>query len=103
MALAGALCLVIHAAAGVTSKSLRGHVAGLPGSPYRSSQMSYDLRRLRLHGLIKRTPGTNSYTLTPEGTRVAVFYTKLHARLLRSLLEAGQLPGHCATERSGQG
>src|SRR5260221_533834 len=100
MALAGALCLVVHAATGVTNKSLRGHVAGLLGSPYSSSQMSYDLRRLRLHGLIQRTPGTNSYTLTPEGIRVAVFYTKLHARLLRPLLEANQPPAPIELRRA---
>ena len=52
MALAGDLCLVVHAA---TGKSLRGHVAGLLGSHYSSSQMSYDLRRSRLRGLIERT------------------------------------------------
>ncbi len=40
--------------------------------------MTYDLRRLRLHGLIERMPHTNTYVLTPEGIRVAVFYTKLH-------------------------
>ncbi|MGH8301131.1 MAG: hypothetical protein ACRET5_06655 [Steroidobacteraceae bacterium] len=45
--------------------------------------MSYDLRRLRLHGLIVRLPSTNTYVLTPAGIRVAVFYTKLHGRLLR--------------------
>ena len=67
MALAGALCLVVHAVTGFTNKSLRGHVAGLLGRDYSSSQMSYDLRRLRLHGLIERAPGTNSYALTPEG------------------------------------
>jgi predicted MarR family transcription regulator len=54
--------------------------------------MSYDLRRLRLHGIIERSPGTNSYTVTPEGIRVAVFYTKLHARLLGPLLDADQPP-----------
>ena len=62
--------------------------------------MSYDLRRLRLHGLIKRTPGTNTYTLTPEGIRVAVFYTKLHARLLRPLLEANQPPAPIELRRA---
>jgi hypothetical protein len=92
MALAGALCLVVHAVTGFTNKSLRGHVAGLLGHDYSSSQMSYDLRRLRLHGLIERAPGTNSYVLTPEGIRVAVFYTKVHARLLGPLLEADQPP-----------
>ncbi len=90
MALAGVLCLVVHAVTGFTNKSLRGQVTGLLGSDYSSSQMSYDQRRLRLHGLIARRPGTNSYTLTPEGIRVAVFYTKLHARLLQRLLEGGR-------------
>ena len=90
MALAGSLCLVVHAVTGFTNKSLRGQVAGLLGKDYSSSQMSYDLRRL--HRLIQRTPGTNSYTLTPEGVRVAVFYTKLHTRLLEPLLDAHQPP-----------
>ncbi len=67
-------------------------MAGLLGRDYSSSQMSYDLRRLRLLQLIERSAGTNSYTLTPDGTRVAVFYTKLHARLLRPLLSADRPP-----------
>jgi hypothetical protein len=92
MALAGSLCLVVHAVTGFTNKSLRGQVAGLLGTDYSSSQMSYDLRRLRLHGLIERRTGTNSYTLTPQGIRVAVFYTKLHARLLCPLLDADLPP-----------
>jgi hypothetical protein len=49
MALAGALCCVVHAVTGLTNKSLRGQVAGLLGRDYSSAQMSYDLRRLRLH------------------------------------------------------
>ena len=100
MALAGSLCLVVHAVTGFTNKSLRGQVAGLLGSDYTSSQMSYDLRRLRLHGLIQRTPGANSYTLTQEGIRVAVFYTKLRARLLRPLLEANQPPAPLELQRA---
>jgi len=63
MALAGSLCPVVHAVTGFTNKSLRGQVAGLLGRDYSSSQMSYDLRRLRLHGLIARQDGTNSYGL----------------------------------------
>ena len=35
--------------------------------------MSYDLQRLSLHGLISRVLGSNTYVVTPEGTRVAVF------------------------------
>jgi hypothetical protein len=41
-------------------------------------------------GLVARIPHTNTYTLTPDGLRVAVFYTKIHDRLLRPLLAADQ-------------
>ncbi len=92
MALAGALCLVVHAVTGFTNKSLRGLVAGLPGIDYSTNQMSYDLRRLRLHGLIERIPGTITYQLTTDGTRAAVFYTKLRDRLLGPLLDTGDQP-----------
>jgi hypothetical protein len=92
MALTGALCVFVHAVAGFTNKSLRGLVAGLLGRDYTASQMTYDLRRLRLHGLITRITGTNTYTLTPEGLRVAIFYTKVHARLLRPLVGASDQP-----------
>jgi hypothetical protein len=92
MALAGALCLVVHAVTGFTNKSLRGQVAGLLGTDYTRTQMTYDLRRLRLHGLIERIPHTNTYVTTPEGLRVAVFYTKLYRRLLDPLLDADRPP-----------
>lgn len=92
MALAGALHILLHAVTGFTNKSLRGHVAGLLGQPYNASKMSYDLRRLRLHGLIERLPHSNTYTLTPDGIRVAVFYSKLQNRLLRPLLDADKPP-----------
>ena len=92
MALAGALCYVVHAVTGVTNASLRGLVAGLLDTDYKPSQMSYDLRRLRLHGLIEHIPHSNTYTLTPDGIRVAIFYTKLHHRLLSPLLAADHPP-----------
>jgi hypothetical protein len=92
MALAGALCCVLPAVTGFTNKSLRGLVAGLLGQDYSMTRMSYDLRRLRLHGLIQRLPRSNTYVLTGEGIRVAVFYTKLQNRLLRPLLEADKPP-----------
>ena len=92
MALAGALCCVIHTVTGFTNRSLRGLVAGLLGTDYTANQMSYDLRRLRLHGLIERIPGTNTYRVTPQGVRAAVFYTKVRDRLLGPLLDAGHQP-----------
>jgi hypothetical protein len=90
MALTGALCLSLFAATGVTNKSLRALTARLLGTGYSPSQMTYDLRRLRLNGLIRRIEHTHTYLLTPDGQRLAIFYTKLHDRLLRPLLAANQ-------------
>jgi hypothetical protein len=92
MALAGALCILLNAVVGFTNRSLRAQVSGLLGGAYTSAQMTYDLRRLRLKGLIRRIERTNRYVLTAEGIRVAVFYTKLHHRLLGPLLAADQPP-----------
>ena len=100
MALAGALCCVVHAVTGFTNASLRGLVAGLLGTEYTTGQMTYDLRRLRLHGLIERVPRTNTYRLTPEGQRVAVFYTKLDRRLLHPLLQADKPPAPVEVRRA---
>jgi hypothetical protein len=90
MALAGALCQTLLAATGFTNKNLRVLIAGLPGSAYTPGQMTYDLRRLRLNGLIRRLPHTNRYTLTEDGIRIAVFYTKVYNRLLVPLTAANQ-------------
>jgi hypothetical protein len=90
MALAGALCQTLLAATGITSKSLRALMTGLLHAPCTPGQTTYDLRRLRLAGLIRRIEHTNHYALTPGGTKVAIFYTKLHNRLLRPLLAADQ-------------
>jgi hypothetical protein len=100
MALAGALCHQLHAVAGFTNKTLRTLVAAHLGQPYSQSRMSYDLRRLRLHGLIQRLPHSNTYVLTPDGIRVAAFYTKLQNRLLRPLLEADKPPAPLDVRRA---
>jgi hypothetical protein len=89
-ALAGALCATLTAATGITNKSLRALMTGLLHAPYTPGQMTYDLRRLRLAGLIRRIEHTNRYALTPGGIKFAVFYTKLHNRLLRPLMAADQ-------------
>ena len=55
MALAGALCHTLLAATGFTNKNLRVLMTGLlGGTAYTPGQMTYDLRRLRLNGLIRR-------------------------------------------------
>jgi hypothetical protein len=91
MALLGALCVGLNAL-GFTSRSLRAQVSRLLGVIYTPNQMSYDLGRLRLNGLIERVEGTNTYLPTAQGQRVAIFYTKVHNRLLRPLLAANTPP-----------
>jgi hypothetical protein len=89
-ALAGALAATLTAATGIRNKSLRAVMTGLLHATYTPGQMTYDLRRLRLTGLIRRIEHTNAYVLTPDGIKFAVFYTKLHNRLLRPLMAADQ-------------
>jgi hypothetical protein len=92
MALAGALCILLTRTVGFTHRSLRAQVTALLGQAYTASQMSYDLTRLRRKGLIRRLPRTNTYVLTSDGTRFALFYTKVHDRLLVPLLAANAPP-----------
>ena len=71
---------------GFNNAQLRTHLASLLGeSPQQFSpgRMSYDLRRLRLHGLIQRIAKTNRYQLTAQGLKVAMFFSRTYARLLR--------------------
>jgi hypothetical protein len=100
MALAGALCHVLQGLTGFTNKTLRALAAGYLGRDYSQSQMSYDLRRLRLRGLIQRLPRSNTYQLTSDGIRVAVFYTKPQNRLLRPLLDANEPPAPIEIRRA---
>lgn len=100
MALAGALCAIVHTITGFTNRSLRAQVSTRLGEPYSMSQMSYDLRRLRLKGLITRLPHSNTYALTDEGQRVAIFYTRLHNRLLRPLTAANDPPAPLALRQA---
>jgi hypothetical protein len=100
MALVGALCVTLNAVVGFTNRSLRAQVTALLGTRYTVNQMSYDLARLRHNGLIDRLPQTNTYVLTNEGQRVAIFYTKVHDRLLRPLLAADQPPAPPALRKA---
>jgi predicted MarR family transcription regulator len=61
---------------------------GVPQGAYSSGRMTYDLRQLRLHGLIERTPHSYRYRVTDLGLRVALFFTKVHSRILRPGLSA---------------
>jgi hypothetical protein len=59
--------------------------------------MTYDLRRLRLHGLIQRVSRTHRYRPTTLGWRTAWFYTHAYNRFFRTdvthLTEAASTAG----------
>src|SRR3990170_7370478 len=99
MALLGALCVGLNAL-GFTNRSLRAQVSHLLGAAYTVNQASYDLARLRLNGLIERRPHTNTYDLTQDGQRVAIFSTKVHDRLLRPLIAADKPPAPVELRRA---
>ena len=65
-------------------------MAGLLDADYSTTQASYDLSRLRRNGLVTRRPHSNTYDLTPDGLRFAIFYTKVHDRVLSPLFAADQ-------------
>jgi len=89
MALLAALCVFRLLPHGFTNAQLRIHVAGLLGLPAQAisaGRMTYDLRRLRLHGLIERLPGSHRYHVTDPGWRSALALTRTHNRVLRPTL-----------------
>ncbi len=71
---------------GFARKDVRAHLApllGLEPSHLTPGRLTYDLRRLRLHGLIERIPHTQRYRVTHEGLRTALFFTRVYGRILR--------------------
>jgi len=71
---------------GFSNKDLRTHLApllGLDPKTMTAGRMTYDLRRLRLHGIITRIPHTHRYHVTPLGLRVAMLFTRTYTRVLR--------------------
>ena len=90
-ALMATLVLFVLQLRGFSNKDLREPLArllGLRPDQLSAGRMTYDLRRLRLHGLIERIPKTHRYRLTPPGLRVAVFFNRVYGRLLRPTLSA---------------
>jgi hypothetical protein len=71
---------------GFSNRDLRDHWAPLLGkapNDMTPGQMTYHLRRLRLHSLIERIPGTHRYRVTRLGWRTALFCTRAYNRILR--------------------
>ena len=74
---------------GFANRDLREQLAVLTGQmPHTITQgrMTYDLRRLRFHGMIERIPKTHRYRVTEFGLRAALFFTRVHARLYRPVV-----------------
>ncbi|HET9566619.1 MAG TPA: hypothetical protein VFP27_19415 [Mycobacterium sp.] len=74
--------LLVH---GFTNRDLRTLIAPLLGTRVEditAGQMTYDLRRLRAHGLIERVPRTRRYTVTDTGLQHALLFTHAHNHLL---------------------
>jgi hypothetical protein len=84
-ALLSALCVFRLLPHGFTNRDLRTCLApllGLDPEAMTSGQITYDLRRIRIHGFIERIPGTFRYQVTVTGIRQALFLTRLTQRLL---------------------
>jgi hypothetical protein len=81
-------------------RPLLAQMLGLEEDQITQGKMSYDLRRLRLHGLIERIPKTHRYRLTRSGLGVAMFYQRTYSRLLRPALSI--IDGEPAGDNSAQ-
>jgi hypothetical protein len=84
-ALLAVLCVFRLLPNGFTNRDLRTHLApllGLTPEAMTSGQITYDLRRLRIHGLICRIPHSFRYQVTLAGLRQALFLTRLTQRFL---------------------
>ena len=76
---------------GFANRELRAHVAtllGVSADAYGSTRATYDLRRLRLRGLIEHIPRSHRYRVTEAGQRVALCYSRGQRRILGPALSA---------------
>jgi hypothetical protein len=84
-ALLAALCVFRLLPNGFSNRDLRTCLApllGLAPEAMTTGQLTYDLRRLRIHGLIERIPHSFRYQVTLAGLHQARFLTRLTQRLL---------------------
>ena len=85
-ALFSALVMFIVLPNGFVQRELRAAFAaflGLSSDQITPAQMTYHLRRLRLHSLIVRIAGSHRYTLTQDGFRAVYFETRLYAHVFQ--------------------
>jgi len=83
------LCLFSLQPQGFTHKQLRPLLAqclGWTQEQMTPGKMTYDLRRLRLHGIIQRIEATQRYQLTQFGLKSALLCARTYQRILRPAL-----------------
>jgi hypothetical protein len=85
-------------------RALTAQLRGPPDDAVTAGQMTYDLLRLRLHGLIQRLPHTHRYHVTDTGLPTAIFLARVHDRFLptglaNSIDPASSGPLRAATTR----
>ena len=84
-ALLAALLLFRAQTTGFRNAELRPLLArlrGLPEGCITPGQITYDLRRLRVHGLIERVPHSHRYQVTDLGLHSAALLTRVQERVL---------------------
>jgi len=89
LAVLSALLMFRHLPQGFTNSELRRDVAHLlarQAHGLKPGQMTYQLRRLRLRGLICRIPKTHRYLLTQAGLQTALLYVCTLSRIIRPTL-----------------
>ena len=60
---------------------------GLPAASYTLTQLRYDLRKMKAHGLVERIGRSYLYRLTDKGVKAALMF----------ILSVGHWPTHCST------
>ena len=97
------LCLQLEGFRNRQLRPLLAQMLGLEESNISAGRVSYELRRLRLHGLIERIEGTHRYRLTTEGLGTLVFYQRTYARIIRpglSVIPSTSCPQHLPMVRA---
>src|SRR6266436_1552099 len=54
---------------------------GLPADRYTLTQLRYDVRKMKAHGLLERNAGRYLYRLTDKGTKAALMFVLFHQRV----------------------
>jgi hypothetical protein len=87
-ALLATIFSLTHCAAGFSNRELRAKHHEQHGVPLKSSQASYRMRVLRVHGLIEPVGGRRRHQLTRAGRPIVAFLVKLYRKLMVPVVQA---------------